>query len=355
MAGPAGTVALANDAWAAWDKETTYGTEVTVGGASEFGLFISEGLADTRTPSEPPTITQAHRLVGQLYDGPIEIAGPIEFPIQYAGFENLLLHACGEINNAGAGSSTGTFVRDYDLSPRGRYKVAAGSPSLSVHVSRGIAGSGQSNPSVWSFLGCVIDEFEFRQGGPFDHLAFIPTFLGQDNPTPLPESQTPSFDSSPVVNGTECTATWGGVEIFVSDFSIRVRRNHDRNRRRLGRRVIEEPPPGRYLIEGNFTTEWDGELRAGSPAVAMLLDYRNRTPRELKFAYSSSTNIPTTSSPYLLDLVVPQCVMTSFPNFVRSEGRVTVNVNFRGYASSATTPPKEFRVHHQSGATFADN
>ena len=47
--------------------------------------------------------------------------------------------------------------------------------------------------------------------------------------------------------------------------------------------------------------------------------------------------------------------MTSFPNFVRSEGRVTMSVNFRAYTTSATTPPKEFRIHHQSGATFADD
>lgn len=355
MAGPAGKVALAADTWAGWDKEVTYGTEVTIGGSTQFGLFLSENVEDGRQPSEPPTITLAHRLSSQLYDGPVICGGPIDFPLTYQGFENQLLHACGKISNAGAGSSSGTFVRDFDLSPRGRYKVETGSPSLSLHISRGVVGSGQSNPTVYTFRGTTVNDFELRLASPFSHLSFIPNFLAQDNPTPLPETQTPSFPTSPIINGTECTATWGGVEIFVSDFSVRCTRNLARDRRRVGRRVIEEPPPGRYLVEGNFTTEWDGELRAGSPAKAMILDYRSRTVRELKFAFASSTDIPSTSSPYLFDIILPEAVLFTFPNFIRSEGHVRMNVTFRAYASSATTDPKELRISTQTGATFADN
>jgi len=351
----AAKVALAADAFAAWNKETTWGTQVNLSGSSEFSLFINENIDDDFAAAEPPTITQAHRLSGQLFNGPVTVGGTIDFPLTYQGFENPLLHACGEINNAGAGSSSGTFVRDFDLAHRGRYKVATGSPSLSLHIARGVVGSsGNVSNTIYSFPGTIIDEFELRLGGPFAHLSFIPNFLCKTSAQSV-STQAPSFPTSPIVNGTECVMTWGGVEVFLQDFSVRVRRNHDRNRRRTSTRFIAEPPPGRYLVEGTFTTEWEGALRAGSPAIAMVVDYRQRTLRDLTFAFTSSTDIPSTSSPYLFNIQMPTCLITRYPNFIRSEGRVLVNVPFRAYASSATTEPYELRIHSQTGATFADN
>lgn len=353
MAGIDGFVGLSNDSWIAWAEEATYAQSIVPPSSPEFGLVLTENLIARRERRVPPTVTQAHRFKEQRYLARTEVLGSAQFPVVYEDFENLFLHGFGQLSNVGAGPSSGTFTRDFDLSPQGRFRNAT-SPSLTMYASRGIVGSGATNPSVFYYDGVVIDEFEFSCSGPSEPLLFTPTFVGQDAPTPTQPGTATSFPSSPVANGVEAAVTWGGVGFFCDAFTIRARKSLDRERRRFGTSLISEPTPAQWEVSGTFGTEWDGELRASS--VAMFIDHINGTTRELKFAFTGPT-IPSTASPYQFDLIVPSGSLDEWPVSTTQRGRQRLTVPFTGWATTTGAPPttaRELRLTSVNARNFTD-
>ena len=336
MAGPDGFVGLSNDSWIGFAEESAYGTAVPV---SDYALALTESLTGRRIRNSPATITNAHRFKEQRFLARVEVLGSAQIPVTYAGLDTLFLHACGQISNAGAGSSSGTFSRDYDLTESGRFRNAT-SPSLTLYASRGIVGSGQTNPSVFSYTGCMINEWTLSCSGPDQPLLFTPTFIGQDAPIPSILAVTPAPNDSPQVNGAEMTFSWGGVEIFADAFTITARKSADANRRRFGTPLAAEPPPGQWEVTGSFGTEWDGEIRAGGST--MFVDYHGGVTRELKMSFSGP-NIPSTSTPYEFELTLPNASLDDFPVATTQRGRQRLTIPTTGWATTAGAPPSTAR------------
>ena len=139
-------------------------------------MVTGETLTATTAIESPPTITSAFRDVAQVYTGRQAVNGDLTFPFIYEGFETLLLHCFGSID-AQAGGSVKT--QTFNLSPTGRFRNS-NSPSLSLHVSRGVVGSsGQTDPVVFTYNGCVVDAFSFSVGSPSGPLEFTVTLFGK--------------------------------------------------------------------------------------------------------------------------------------------------------------------------------
>jgi len=287
--------------------------------------------------------------VAQTYVGSEIVEGDIVLAMVYEGFENLLLHALGEVNNVSA-STSGTFTRDMDLSDTGRYQNT-NSPSLSVHISRGIVGSGVTDPTVFTYEGCVVDGFTLSttRDGP---LLFTLSFFGQTE-TIATSSVTPSYPTAPVANGTECVSWWGSTALPFTDFTLTVRRNIDRERFFLGSTQTFEPPMGQYTCECSCTTEWDNEIRAGSSTLRA--DFRARTNRQLRFNFTSTDLIASTVAQYYgFDLKMPAALITQFPPNVSGQGRVTVPCTFTAFDDDTSSLPHEVRISQTTDSTFTE-
>lgn len=351
MAGKCGKVGLSANAWVGWNEEAAnaYGTKVGPNGSTKFALPLSDGLEKTIERSAPPSVTQAFSDVAQVFPSVTRVAGTESFAVPYEGLEDLLLHALGELNTA-PGVASGTFARYFDLSAGGRYKHAT-SPSLSLHCSRGIVGSGSTLPTVFSYLGAVIDSLKFSadRGGA---LQAEFEFVAKDASIAT-SNVTPAFPTAPVANFTECQVTWGGVQIPVSRFDLSIAKGIDRERFFLGETSTCEPPMKKWVVTGSLETEWDNEIRAGG--VTMLADHDAGTPRELKFAFTSRTKIPGTSAQYYhLDLILPACLLGKFSPPVTQQGRITLSVPFTGYDDTVSTAPHEFRIYQQAAANYTE-
>ncbi len=348
MVSGCGVVGLSADAWVGWDEETTYGTQVGPGGSTEFALFQSESMRGQVNIREAPNIASAHSDVDQSYIGSQVVQGDVTMNMVYEGFEDLMLHALGAITSSSA-SASGTFIRTFDLSNKGRYKHAT-SPSLSVHVSRGVVGSGASNPSVFSYLGCVVDAIQFRctRDGQLDVTV---SFFGREESLAT-SGQAFSGPSGPVINGTECNSQWGGTNIPVTEFTINMRRQVDTERFFLGNTKSCEPPMGKYEVTVDLVTEWDNEVRAGS--ATMRADYVARTQRALTFDFTSTDDISGTSQKYTFNIELPVALITAFPPNVTGPGRVTVPVSFKGWTSDTTAVPYELRIVNKASSSFSE-
>lgn len=344
-----GFVGLSADAWSAANKETAYGTAVGPNGSMESFLFLSETLKANRPLIAVPNIAAAFLDVNQKFPGATVVDGDIEYACTYETFENLLLHCFGTINNAASGAS-GSFSRNFDLSTKGRWRSTT-SPSLTLHVSRGIVGSGNTNPTVFSYSGCVVDAFQFSCGRD-QPLKLRMTVFGR-NETIAVSSQTPSFPTSPVINWTECVPTWGGTKIPVTEFSMTVRRNLDRDRIFAGDTFTNEPPMGQYECECTLTTEWDNENRVGTNTLRA--DYIAQTSRTLLFNFTSANAITGTSIKYNWQLSMPAAIISAFPPNVSGRGRVLVPMTFKGFDSDTTSFPHEVRLATTNARNFADN
>ena len=146
MGSKAGLVGLSADSWMAWDKEPAWGVQIGPSASSEFALFLAENLTADRPQIPVPNIAQAYRDVTQIFPGAQVVSVEITVAVTYQGLENLFLHCFGEINNATVGTS-GTYNRNFDLAKKGRFRNAQ-SKGLSLHLSRGVSGLGNTNPTV---------------------------------------------------------------------------------------------------------------------------------------------------------------------------------------------------------------
>lgn len=348
MAGKCGKVGLSGDAFIGWDEETAYGTKVGPGAGTKFGLPSSDGLVPQVEVLDPPTIATPFSDVSLAFVGKQFVDGAVAFPLVYEGFEHLLLHAMGMVS-ATASPGSGTFGRNFDLTSNGRFRNTT-SPSLTVHVSRGIVGSGSTQPYVFSFVGCAIDTMKVscRKG----EAAFIEFGVFGKNPSSAVSGQAATFPTAPVANFTECVVTWGGVEIPVGSFEVNMSRGIDKDRFFLGQVSTCEPPMSKYLITGNFETEWDNEIRAGGKTLVQDRDERNA--RTLKFAFTSTKLITgTTAQHWRFDVEVPNAIITTFDNPI-VPGRILATCNFKGYDSDLSTTPHELRIFQQALANYTD-
>lgn len=344
-----GQVGLSADSYFAWDEESSYGGKVTHTGSSGFSLFQSETVRSQLNIAEVPNISGAHKNVSDTYLATELVEGDVTLAYAYEGLEDLLLHAFGEVNN-NASSTSGTFIRDFDLASKGRYRHAT-SPSLSTHINRGVVGSGNTNPTIFTYQGCVVDGFVFsmtRDGA----LNLQLTFFGQTETTAVIGSVTPSYPSAPVANSTECSVSWGGAAIPVTDFSLTVRRGIDRDRFFFGTTQTAEPPMGQYECTLSMTTEWDDEVRAGS--TTMQADYRARTNRALVLLWTSTDDISGTSQKYSCQIQMPQALITAFPPNVSQRGRVLVPMTFTAYDDGGASAPYEVRLSQRTSATYTE-
>jgi hypothetical protein len=349
MAGKCGKVGLSANAWFGWNEEATYGTALGPNSASDFALPISESILETTERLAPPTVTQAHNDINQVYQGLTRVEGSVQMAVPYEGLETLWLHALGEINS-GAAASSGTFSRFMDLSAGGRYKHAT-SPSLTLHASRGIVGSGSSLPLVFSYYGSVIDTLKLsaERGGAL--LAEFGVF--GKNFSVATSSVSPSYPTAPIANFTECAVTWGSVEIPVSRFEINIAKGIDRERYFLGQTDTCEPPMSKWQVTGSLETEWDNEVRAGSKTLRQ--DYADGTDRELKFSFTSRTLIPgTTGQYYELDLVLPAALLGQVSPPITRQGRVLLTVPFTGYDDTIASAPHEFRMFQHGASNYTE-
>lgn len=351
MAGKCGKVGLSANAWFGWNEEaaSAYGTQVGPNSATEFALPLSENIVETTERIAPPTVTQAFGDINQVYRSVTRVEGPVSFAMPYEGLETLLLHALGTLTSAGAATS-GTYSRYFDLAAGGRYKNS-NSPSLTLHASRGIVGSGSTNPLVFSYYGCVIDSIKLScdRGGP---LLVEFSFFGK-NVAVATSSVTPTFPSAPIANFTECAVTWGGVEIPVSRFEVTISKGIDKERFFLGQTDTCEPPMSKWSVSGSLETEWDNEIRAGG--VTLRDDYAAGTDRELKFSYTSATKIPGTSAQYYeFDLTLPATLLGQVSPPVTRQGRVLMTVPFVGYDDNVAAVPHEFRIYQHAAEAFTE-
>lgn len=344
-----GKVGLSADAWLAWDEETTYGTKVAVSSGSGFSLFTAESMRGQINIREVPNIAASHKDLAQTYVGSQIVEGDVTIAVPYDGISNLLLHALGEINDGQAWTSD-SYLVNFDLADTGRYKNA-NSPSLTIHVSRGVVGSGVTIPSVFSYEGCVVDSFSFscsRDGA----LLLTLTFFGQQE-TLATSSVTASFPTAPVANGTECTVTWGGTAIPVTDFTVTARRNIDRERFFLGSTQTYEPPMGQYQVEATVNTEWDNENRVGT--ATLRADYAAKTNHVLWFTFTSTDVIDGLDvTKYSFQINMPYALITQFPPNVTGQGRVLVPMTITGFDSSTISTPHEIRITAVIADTFEE-
>src|SRR5678815_114046 len=251
----AGFVGLSSDAWMGINKETSYGVAVGPTAAENF-LYLSENLHAERPVIPVPNIAAAFSDIAQVFSGATVVSGDVEIAVPYEGIENLLLHCMGTAGSISAGS--GSFTDTMDLTSRGRFRSTT-SPALTFHMSRGVVGSGATNPTVFSYDGCVIDSFTFSCGRD-QPLKLKMTIFGQGE-TFAAYSGSTSFPTAPIANFTECQVTWGASKIPVTEFSVTCTRDIDKGRIFGGSTETDEPPMGQYDVTGTFTTEWDNEKR----------------------------------------------------------------------------------------------
>lgn len=349
MPAGAGLVGLSADAFLGYNKETTWGTLVGPNGSTESILFLSESLKADRPLVPVPNIAAAYLDVNQKFQGAQTVAGDIELACPYEGIENLLLHAFGEINNT-AGGASGTFSRNFDLAKKGRWKSPTSS-GLSIHVCRGVVGSGATNPTLFSYSGILVDQFQFSCGRDQPLKLRLSLFGKQE--TLQVTAQTGSFPTAPIANFTECIVTWGGTVIPCTEFAVNCNRNIDRDRVMAGRTFTEESPMGQYASGATMTSEWDNEKRVGS--LTMYQDFQNQTPRELMFRFISTATIAGTSMKYIWQLSLPNAVIATFPANVQGRGRVLVPITFTGFDNDITTAPHDIRLAQQNARSFLDN
>jgi hypothetical protein len=344
-AGP-GFVGLSGDTWSGVTKETAYGTQTGPTGAENF-LFLSESLHSERPLVDVPNISAAFQEVTQTFLGAQVCSGDLELAMVYQGMENLLLHCFGATTPASIGS--GTFTNTFDLTSRGRFRSST-SPSLSIHVSRGVVGSGATNPTVFTYTGCVVDSFQIT-GGRDQPLKIRISIFGRDEVIAAYSGST-SFPTAPIPNFTECVGTWGGTKIPITDFTITCNRNIDKARFFAGDTKTNEPPMGQYQVTGSLTTEWDNEKRVG--ASTLQQDYVNKTTRVLELGFLGP-GIAGTAQRYMAKFQLNAALIATFPVSVSGRGRVTVPMTFRGYDSDVTTTPHELRLILQNARNFIDN
>jgi len=349
MVAGAGLVGLSADTFIGVNKETVYGTGVGPSGATESFLFLSESLKSDRPLVPVPNISAAYLDVNQKFQGAQIVDGDVEVAVAYEGMENLLLHAFGELNNTSSGAS-GSFSRNFDLAKKGRWKSAT-SPSLSLHVSRGVVGSGATNPTLFSYSGILIDSFQFSCGR--DQPLKLRLSLFGRSETLQVSSATPGFPTAPIANFTECTVTWGATVIPCTDFSVDSNRNLDRDRVFAGRTFAEEAPMGQYASRASMSSEWDGEKRVGT--ATMYADYLAQTPRELMFRFVSTNTIPGTSIKYQFVLSLPNAIIATYPANVQGRGRVLVPITFTGFDNDITSAPHDIRLASLNARSFLDN
>ncbi len=345
-----GQVGLSADSYFAWDEESSYGSKVTHSNSSGFSLFQSESLRSQLNIAEVPNISGAHKNVNDTYLATEIVEGDVTLAYSYEGLEDLLLHAFGAVNN-NALDDSGTYIRDFDLTSKGRYRHAT-SPSLSTHVNRGIVGSGNTDPTIFTYEGCVVDGFVLsmtRDGA----LNLQLTFFGQTETTAIIGSITPTYPTGPVANSTECSVTWGSAAIPVTDFTLTVRRNIDRDRFFFGTTQTAEPPMGQYEVTVSLTTEWDDENRVGSNSLQD--DYRARTNRELLLLWTSTDLISgTIAQNYTCQLDMNQALITQFPPNISQRGRVLVPVTFGCYHDGSSSNQKEVRLSQRTDNTYTE-
>ena len=294
-----------------------------------------------------PNISNAFLDVTQTFLGAQVISGDVELALTYQGLENLLLHCFGAVGAASIGS--GTFQNTFDLSSRGRFRSPT-STSLTMHLSRGVVGSGNVNPTVFSYLGCVVDNFQIACGRDQPGKLKV-SFFGRDEVIAVYSGAT-SFPTAPIPNFTECQVTWGGTKIPCTDFTIQCSRNIDKDRFFAGDTKSNEPPMDQYEITANLTTEWDNEKRVGNATLQQ--DYVNRQSRLLEFAFLGPS-IAGTSQRYFAKFQLNAALISAFPVSVSGRGRVTVPIAFKGYDSDITTTPHELRLILQNTRNFIDN
>lgn len=347
MPAGAGFVGLSADSWMAINEETTYGTRVGPT-SGEYFLFLSESLKADRPLIPVPNIASAYRDANQKFAGATVVGGDVELVCTYESMENLLLHAFGEIANAASGAS-GSYSRDFDLSAKGRYKNA-NSPALSIHISRGVVGSGASNPTVFSYEGCVVDSFEFTCSRD-QPLKMKATIFGEDESIQV-VSVTPSYPSSPVINFAECVVTWGGTQIPMTDFTLTVNRSVDKDRRFLGSLLTSEPPMGQYEVTFSGNTEWDNENRVGTNTLRA--DHVAQTNRALLLTFTSAATITGTSIKYKWIFNMPAAYISQFSPNVSGRGRVMVPITFTPMDSTVTSAPHELRLSTVNARNFSE-
>jgi len=346
MVAGAGFVGLSGDTWMGINKETSYGTKVGPTSAENF-LFLSENLHAEKPVIPVPNIAAAFSDLAQVFSGATVVSGDIEVAVPYEGLENLLLHCMGTSSAVSAGS--GSFTNTMDLTSRGRFRSTT-SPALTFHMSRGVVGSGATNPTVFSYEGCVIDSFTFSCGRD-QPLKLKVTLFGQDE-TVAAYSGSTSFPTAPIANFTECQVTWGATAIPVTEFSVTCTRDIDKGRIFGGSTVTEEPPMAQYDVTGTMTTEWDNEKRVGTSTLRD--DYQNKTPRTFVFKFFGP-GISGTAKNYQFFIHLAQARISSFPVSVSGRGRVTVPVAFKGWDSDVTTAPHDLRLILQNARNFVDN
>lgn len=333
-----GNVGLSADSFAAWDEEPTYGAKTgPSAGTSKFSLFLQEDLRGNVQILSAPTVN-AFRDINQTYVGQEVVEGSLSLAYAYEGLEHLLLHCFGDINNSASGLS-GTWARDFDLNPRGRYQHA-NSPSLSIHINRGVVGSGVSNPTTFTYEGCVVDEFDIscERGGP---VILKITFFGQTE-TIVTGSLAPTFSPAPIANSTEASCVWGAALIPVTQWRVNVKRGIDKNRFFHSTTLTAEPPMGQYIVTASATTEWDNEAR--NAGATLRTDYRARSARQLQFGATSRDFITGTVQKYQFTLKMEKALIDAFPPTVPGVGRVLVPITWTAYNDTTTTPQQELRM-----------
>lgn len=345
MVAGAGFVGLSSDSWLGINKETVYGTAAGPTSSEDF-LFLSETLK-SETPLIPvPNISAAFQDVSQQFSGAKKVSGDVELAVPFQGLETLLLHCFGAVSTIN--SASGVYDSTFDLSSRGRFRSTT-SPSLSFHVSRGVVGSGASNPTVFTYSGCVIDSFKFTCGRD-QPLKLSASVFGRRETLAVYSGST-SFPTASIARFNQCLLTWANVKIPLVDFTIEVSRGIDKERFFAGDLYSNEPPMGQYAIKISATTEWDNEIRAGS--TTLQADYDAKTARSLKFNFTSDDFITGTTA-YQFNLAAGNAIIETFAPNVTQRGRVLVPITWIGFDSDITTAPHGLRLTTKSGRNFSD-
>lgn len=347
VSGP-GVVGLSADSFLAWDEETAYGTKITASASSKFSQFLDDDIKGRLAYEEVPNITAATVDPDNVYLARKSMEGTVVIPVSYEGLEHLLLHAFGTLTSSVSATSA-TFTKTFDLSTSGRYKNS-NSPSLSLHVARGKVGAGATNPTVFTYEGVVIDEFEFRMR-PFGILELSLGIFGQAESLAA-IALTPVYDIAPVPIFKELTCQWGAVTIPVTGFSLRCRRGIDRERYFAGSDETYEPPMAQYQTSWEIETEWDNEVRAGS--TTMQADFTAKTARALDFNFTSTAKIASTTAQfYTFNLGMAKAIITDFHPTVKRRGRVVMPVSGRAY-TDGTAVPRNLRLVTTGDSTYAE-
>lgn len=308
-------------------KQTAKGVAAADLGTEGVAIKLRSGsMTSNRELLIPDAEIGGGRDIADAYLGAVSWSGDFDFYVRSDAVATLLFGALGIAEDP----ETAVGVTKHVIKPSDASQL----PFFSLEEKIG------DGLEVYTYQDAVINSFHLESDAN-GYLTGTCSFIGARQVAGATPTALPKWDETPMFVGTNINVEYGGVRLPAKSFSLDVANNFEDDDFRLGSLYLEDLTPKRREVTASFGIRHDSSAlwrQAVYGSSAATVPGGLTVKSELSIKARTYENIPTTSTPYGLDIEIPSFALTPFSFEASGDDILENDVEGQALRPVAATP-----------------